>query len=221
MEHCLVVGPCQACQRWSCCQHGENSSVFGALTACKTCVITSESLISSLGRYSTRLPKVEPLEGLYGDTIQLPPSQAAPLGGSGLSVGHPAHCLIRLHEVEPLEGLEMLPPAALSRLVAAKALRTVPYPLLGENTLVISDSLVLAPDDQGRLALLFRHGGPSPNPLTHSSLMCWCLRRTTRAASRSCSGRGFPFPPSRCVPHGMGALALARTSRAPLWANGR
>ena len=62
----------------------------------------------------------------------------------------------RLHDVEPLEGLEMLPPAQLSRLVAAKALRTVPYPLLGENTLVISDSIVLAPDDKGQLALIVR-----------------------------------------------------------------
>lgn len=65
-------------------------------------------------------------------------------------------CAHRLHDVEPLEGLEMLPPAQLSRLVAAKALRTVPYPLLGENTLVISDSIVLAPDDNGQLALLVR-----------------------------------------------------------------
>ncbi len=62
----------------------------------------------------------------------------------------------RLHDVEPLEGLEMLPPAQLSRLVAAKALRTVPYPLLGENTLVISDSVILAPDDTGQLALMVR-----------------------------------------------------------------
>ncbi|KAK9916760.1 hypothetical protein WJX75_006642 [Coccomyxa subellipsoidea] len=69
----------------------------------------------------------------------------------------------RLHDVEPLEGLEMLPPAQLSRLVAAKALRTVPYPLLGENTLVISDSIVLAPDDKGQLALIVRVGDTYPN----------------------------------------------------------
>ena len=62
----------------------------------------------------------------------------------------------RLHDVEPLEGLEMLPVSQLSRLVASKALRTVPYPLLGENTLCIADSMVLAPDENGKLALLFR-----------------------------------------------------------------
>lgn len=62
----------------------------------------------------------------------------------------------RLHDVEPLEGLEMLPVSHLSRLVASKALRTVPYPLLGENTLCIADSMCLAPDEDGKLALLFR-----------------------------------------------------------------
>jgi hypothetical protein len=34
----------------------------------------------------------------------------------------------RLHDVEPQEGLEMMPPVTLSRLVASKAMRTVPYP---------------------------------------------------------------------------------------------
>ena len=58
--------------------------------------------------------------------------------------------------MEPLEGLEMLPVSHLSRLVASKALRTVPYPLLGENTLCIADSMCLAPDEDGKLALLFR-----------------------------------------------------------------
>lgn len=50
----------------------------------------------------------------------------------------------------------MLPVSHLSRLVASKALRTVPYPLLGENTLCIADSMCLAPDEDGKLALLFR-----------------------------------------------------------------
>ena len=42
------------------------------------------------------------------------------------------------------------------QLVVSKAVRTVPYPLLGENTLVLSDSLVLAKDENGDLALMFR-----------------------------------------------------------------
>ena len=51
----------------------------------------------------------------------------------------------------------MMGPSALSRAVVHRALRTVPYPLLGENTLVLSDSCILAPDDQGDLCLMFRH----------------------------------------------------------------
>ncbi len=66
----------------------------------------------------------------------------------------------------------MLPPAQLSRLVAAKALRTVPYPLLGENTLVISDSIILAPDDTGRLALMVRCDWSCSDPVPYY-LKCW------------------------------------------------
>ena len=44
------------------------------------------------------------------------------------------------------------------QLVVTKAIRTVPYPLLGENTLVLSDSMVLAKDEKGQLALMFRRG---------------------------------------------------------------
>lgn len=63
----------------------------------------------------------------------------------------------RFHDVEPLQGLEMMLPSELSLTVVTKSLRTVPYPLLGENTLVVSDCLILAPDERGRLALMFRH----------------------------------------------------------------
>jgi hypothetical protein len=58
--------------------------------------------------------------------------------------------------VEPLEGLGMMPPSQLSKMVVGKALRCVPYPLLGENTLVLSDSMTLAPDENGKLSLMFR-----------------------------------------------------------------
>lgn len=42
------------------------------------------------------------------------------------------------------------------QLVVSRAIRTVPYPLLGENTLVLSDSMILAKDEKGDLALMFR-----------------------------------------------------------------
>lgn len=118
----------------------------------------------------------------------------------------------RFHDVEPMPGLEMMPPGPLSRVsrcarisrmptasipeklpscqpkqyptekrvprmllrslrrmshpaannesspqvVVSKAVQTVPYPLLGENTLVISDSMVLSRDENNNLALMFR-----------------------------------------------------------------
>jgi len=42
----------------------------------------------------------------------------------------------RFHEVEPQADLEPLPQAELSKMVVTRAKRTVPYPILGENTLV-------------------------------------------------------------------------------------
>lgn len=50
----------------------------------------------------------------------------------------------------------MLPPSALSQLVVNRAKRTVPYPLLGENTLVLSDVCVIAPDEDGVPCLMCR-----------------------------------------------------------------
>jgi len=71
--------------------------------------------------------------------------------------------LDRLHDIEPQDGLRMLPPSALSRAVVGRALRCVPYPLLGENTLCVSDSLVLGTDKDGAPALLVRVGDTYPN----------------------------------------------------------
>ena len=58
--------------------------------------------------------------------------------------------------MEPLAGLEMMQTSELSVAVVSKSLRTVPYPLLGENTMVLSDCMILAPDERGRLSLMFR-----------------------------------------------------------------
>jgi hypothetical protein len=46
----------------------------------------------------------------------------------------------RFHEVEPQADLEPLPQPELSKLVVHRAKRTVPYPILGENTLVSRSS---------------------------------------------------------------------------------
>lgn len=76
--------------------------------------------------------------------------------------------LRRFHDVEPLAGLEMMSQSELSVLVVSKSLRTVPYPLLGENTMVLSDSMILAPDEQGRLALMFRCAAACSHPPVQS-----------------------------------------------------
>jgi hypothetical protein len=53
----------------------------------------------------------------------------------------------------------MLAPSQLSQLVVNRAKRTVPYPLLGENTLVLSDLLCLGPNDKGQPCLMCRSAG--------------------------------------------------------------
>lgn len=43
------------------------------------------------------------------------------------------------------------------QVVVSRSKRAVPYPILGENTFVLSESMVLTEDD-GELALMFRVG---------------------------------------------------------------
>lgn len=63
----------------------------------------------------------------------------------------------RFHEVEPAPGLPQgLLRGAMSELIVQSAIRTVPYPLLASNTLVLSDAMVLSPDENGDLALMIR-----------------------------------------------------------------
>lgn len=68
-------------------------------------------------------------------------------------------CTCSFHDTAPQEGLE---DAKTQEERCMKVLRpdftTVPYPLLGENTLVISDSLVLSPGEDGKPRLQVRIG---------------------------------------------------------------
>ena len=48
----------------------------------------------------------------------------------------------------------------MSQLVVSRSKRAVPYPILGENTLVLSESMVLTEED-GELALMFRCPPPA------------------------------------------------------------
>ncbi|KDD76315.1 inward potassium channel rectifier, partial [Helicosporidium sp. ATCC 50920] len=71
--------------------------------------------------------------------------------------------LDRFHDTRPQEGLPPLPPAPLSQLVVSRAKRTVPYPLLGDNTLALADSLVLYRGSDGGLRLAARAADTYPN----------------------------------------------------------
>ena len=64
----------------------------------------------------------------------------------------------RFHNTAPLPGFEGLTNSKAAEQVVHSSLRTVPYPLLRENTFVLSDSLTLSPLPSGNLGLSFRVG---------------------------------------------------------------
>ncbi len=61
----------------------------------------------------------------------------------------------RFHEIQPQTGLKMLPPGASSRKIVSAIPKSVPYPVLQENTLVLSNYLVVGKRN-GKLSLMFR-----------------------------------------------------------------
>ena len=68
----------------------------------------------------------------------------------------------RFHEVEPHAAVKADTPSKTSRRVVSNALRTVPFPLLGENTLTLSDHMCLAPDENGHMSVMFRYAYTPP-----------------------------------------------------------
>ena len=73
--------------------------------------------------------------------------------------------LDNFHKVERQSSMPNLHPSQLSQLVVNRAKRTVPYPLLGENTLVLSDVMCVAPNEDGQLVLYARVGDTYPNQM--------------------------------------------------------
>eukprot|EP00891_Asterochloris_glomerata_P004119 jgi/Astpho2/4119/fgenesh1_pg.00063_%23_104_t len=67
------------------------------------------------------------------------------------------------HNTNALPGFEDLTNSKAAEQVVHSSLRTVPYPLLRENTFVLSDSLTLSPMPSGNLGLSFRVGDTYPN----------------------------------------------------------
>ncbi|KAK2080060.1 hypothetical protein QBZ16_002456 [Prototheca wickerhamii] len=94
------------------------------------------------------------------------------------------------HEVTPQPGLPPLPRAALSRLVVNRAKRTVPYPLLGHNTLVLSDAMCLFTDERGRRCLAARVADTYPNQVIEVTAKMHLYRWREPGAD----------PPFECVP---------------------
>lgn len=81
----------------------------------------------------------------------------------------PSHLYVvdleKFHTIEPQSGLPILPKSQLSHLVVSRSKKTVPYPLLGENTLVLSDTLCVAPNERGNMCLYCRVGDTYPDQM--------------------------------------------------------
>jgi hypothetical protein len=84
--------------------------------------------------------------------------------------------LNKFHNVVPQEGLPLLTPSELSQLVVNRAKRTVPYPLLGENTLVLSDLLCVCPNERGQPCLMARTADTYPNQMLEITVRMYLYR---------------------------------------------
>lgn len=85
--------------------------------------------------------------------------------------------LENFHGVDLAPQMPMLVPSQLSQLVVNRARKTVPYPLLGENTLVLSDVLTVAPGPRpGTLRLACRVGDTYPNQMLEITVRMYLYR---------------------------------------------
>jgi len=92
----------------------------------------------------------------------------------------PSHLYVvdleKFHTIEPQSGLPILPKSQLSHLVVSRSKRTVPYPLLGENTLVLSDTLCVAPNERGNMCLYCRVGDTYPDQMVEIIVKMYLYR---------------------------------------------
>jgi hypothetical protein len=80
------------------------------------------------------------------------------------------------HGIEPHKGLPEMPKDELSQFVVNRAKRTVPYPLLGDNTLVLSDVLCVCPNERGNLCVYCRVGDTYPNQMLEITAKMYLYR---------------------------------------------
>lgn len=98
-----------------------------------------------------------PIEVLWGE--QFTPIIEQPVGGETRFRVQLHH----FHDAVRQAGIPLRPPHETSMLVARHALRTVPYPLLNENTTVLSECLCVSPGPSpGTLVLQCRAGDTYP-----------------------------------------------------------
>lgn len=69
------------------------------------------------------------------------------------------------HSIEPQKDIPEISKDELSTLIVNRSKKTVPYPLLGENTLVLSDVLCVSPNESGSLCLCCRVGDTYPDQM--------------------------------------------------------
>jgi Inward rectifier potassium channel C-terminal domain len=110
----------------------------------------------------------------------------------GTSSGHFEVNLDQFHKVERQESLPNVHPLQLSRIVVNRAKRTVPYPLLGENTLVLSDVLCVSPNEDGELVLYCRVGDTYPNQMLEITAKMVLYRWKKDPNSSELKGKAAP-----------------------------
>ena len=98
--------------------------------------------------------------------------------------------LEKFHEVEPQKELPRLIPNQVSQLIVSRAKKTVPYPLLGENTLVLSDVMTVEPGPDGNLILSCRVGDTYPNQMLEVTARMYLYRWEKARQMKSTAAEG-------------------------------
>lgn len=71
----------------------------------------------------------------------------------------------KFHTIQLQKDIPEISKEELSTLIVNRSKKTVPYPLLGENTLVLSDVLCISPNESGTLCLYCRVGDTYPDQM--------------------------------------------------------
>eukprot|EP00879_Flechtneria_rotunda_P009517 GHRR01009961.1.p1 GENE.GHRR01009961.1~~GHRR01009961.1.p1 ORF type:complete len:908 (+),score=299.94 GHRR01009961.1:108-2726(+) len=98
--------------------------------------------------------------------------------------------LSRFHEIEPQLGLGLMPPHHVSRAVVCGGARRVPWPRLGENTLLLADELVLTQAPGGRWFVAVRIGDVYPSQMCSANVQMFIYRYSSYNSQADSSSTG-------------------------------